>query len=89
MSDQVNVVPDEDVNYVTVFEFRRLLIDMLVSGKASDEFRQWVERVVCDAWEDAHDGLTDEIVAEVEIVEAEFLLEKLQRQQQKLHELSR
>tara|TARA_R110000822_G_scaffold101763_3_gene228082 strand:- start:637 stop:909 length:273 start_codon:yes stop_codon:yes gene_type:complete len=86
MNDQANVIPDEDVNYVTIFEFRKVLTDMLSSGKSSEEFKAWVGRVLSDAWEDAHDGLTDEISDEVDAREAEFLAAKVVRQQERKHE---
>lgn len=83
MSDQQNVIPDEDCNYVTIHEFRRLLVNTLVSGTASEELKQWVGRVLSDAWEDGHDGLTDDITDEITAAEEVFLAAKLQRQKEK------
>jgi hypothetical protein len=84
MSDQQNVIPDEDCSYVTIFEFRKLLVDTLASGTASEELKQWVGRVLSDAWEDGHDGLTDDITKEITAAEEVFLAAKLQRQKEKL-----
>ena len=86
MNDQGNVIPDEDVNYVTILEFRKVLIDMLSSDKASEEVKAWGGRVLSDAWEDAHDGLTDEISDEVDAWEAAFLAAKLVRQKERKQE---
>jgi hypothetical protein len=55
---------------------------MIASGTASEELKQWAGRVLSDAWEDGHDGLTDDITDEITSADEVFLAAKLLRQKQ-------
>jgi hypothetical protein len=52
-------------------DFRAILLGMVRSGKASNDFNEWAGCCMSNAWEDGR--VSDDVVAEIEAAETEWV----------------